>query len=165
VTVYQGQLDLICCTLGADAWMAKLRWRGMRDFRSAERRPFYADGPPSGEDGTLQAAAKGAVEAAELQGGEAAGLRQLQRESATATLGRQPRQTAGFVREHGPLALVTVMSAGELLAHCWQNNLPGLIRQLSGARLAVWTMHCCRVSSVHYLWCNHKQLHSVAHEN
>lgn len=129
MTVYQGQLDLICCTLGAEAWMAKLRWRGMRDFRSAERRSFYADGLPSGEDGSLRAAAKGA---AEPQGGEAAGSRQLQRESATAALGRQPRQTAGFVREHGPLALVTVMSAGELLAHCWQNNLPGLTRQLSG---------------------------------
>lgn len=75
VTVYQGQLDLICCTLGAESWMAKLQWPGMQRFLAAKRRPFYSDA-----DGLAE---------------------------------RQPRQTAGFVREHGPLALVTVMSAGE----------------------------------------------------
>jgi serine carboxypeptidase 1 len=39
--VYNGQLDLICCTLGTDAWMEQLRWKGMRGFMRARMRPFY----------------------------------------------------------------------------------------------------------------------------
>ena len=41
VTVYQGQLDLICCTIGAEAWMQRLRWRSMKKFVAGPRRPFY----------------------------------------------------------------------------------------------------------------------------
>ena len=32
VTVYNGQLDLICCTLGTERWMARLKWPGMAAF-------------------------------------------------------------------------------------------------------------------------------------
>ena len=42
MTVYQGQLDLICCTLGVDTWLQRLTWDGMAGFRSAPRRPIYA---------------------------------------------------------------------------------------------------------------------------
>ena len=45
VVVYQGQLDMICDTPGAEMWMKKLNWKGLNDFLAAERKPLY---PPSG---------------------------------------------------------------------------------------------------------------------
>ena len=45
VVVYQGQLDMICSTTGAERWMKKLEWDGLRSFLEAERRALY---PPSG---------------------------------------------------------------------------------------------------------------------
>ena len=44
MTVYNGQLDLICCTLGTDAWMDQLKWKGLRAFRAASPKPFYVKG-------------------------------------------------------------------------------------------------------------------------
>lgn len=44
VTVYNGQLDLICCMLGTDAWMDQLKWKGLRAFRAASPEPFYVKG-------------------------------------------------------------------------------------------------------------------------
>ena len=44
VTVHNGQLDLICCTLGTEAWLDQLGWKGMRDFRATARRPLYHKG-------------------------------------------------------------------------------------------------------------------------
>ncbi|XP_031272835.1 serine carboxypeptidase-like 51 [Pistacia vera] len=43
VTVYNGQVDLICSTKGAEAWIQKLEWggSGMKDFLSLERTPLY----------------------------------------------------------------------------------------------------------------------------
>lgn len=116
VTVYQGQLDLICCTLGAEAWMAKLRWPGMKGFQAAKRRPFYTD-----EDDSSQGA-EAVVEhhgTPQQQGRHAQPHGAQKQQQDTPAAGgleeRQPRRTAGFVREHGPLALITVMSAGGLL--------------------------------------------------
>lgn len=37
VTVYNGQLDLICCTPGTEAWMKKLTWEGMAKFYAARK--------------------------------------------------------------------------------------------------------------------------------
>ena len=45
VVVYQGQLDMICSTTGAEQWMKKLEWDGLSSFLEAERRALY---PPSG---------------------------------------------------------------------------------------------------------------------
>ncbi|KAK9823746.1 hypothetical protein WJX72_005120 [[Myrmecia] bisecta] len=42
VTIYNGQLDLICCTLGVDAWLTQLKWSGSAAFNAAKRRPLYA---------------------------------------------------------------------------------------------------------------------------
>lgn len=99
--------------------MAKLRWRGMRDFHSAERRPFYADGLPTGAasqaaDGDGEVADAAISQQAQPQERETDAWEAHQQQRQAAALGaRRLRQTAGFVREHGPLALVTVMSAGE----------------------------------------------------
>ncbi|KAE8693043.1 Serine carboxypeptidase-like 51 [Hibiscus syriacus] len=41
VTIYSGQLDLICATKGTEAWIDKLRWEGVGDFVSTERSPLY----------------------------------------------------------------------------------------------------------------------------
>jgi serine carboxypeptidase 1 len=41
VVVYNGQLDLICCTVGTSAWMSKLRWAGMGAFNQSPKTPFY----------------------------------------------------------------------------------------------------------------------------
>ncbi|XVF19819.1 hypothetical protein REPUB_Repub11eG0143600 [Reevesia pubescens] len=41
VTVYNGQLDVICATKGTEAWFDKLKWEGLKDFQSKERNPLY----------------------------------------------------------------------------------------------------------------------------
>lgn len=85
--------------------MAKLRWPGMAKFQAAKRLPFYLDDAAvAAGDSTLQQTAAGASQPQSSQ-------QQLLGSLAE----RQPRHTAGFVREHGPLALVTVMSAGGFL--------------------------------------------------
>lgn len=42
VVVYQGQLDMICGTLGAESWIAKLDWDGLPWFLNSSRKPLYA---------------------------------------------------------------------------------------------------------------------------
>ncbi|KAJ8750347.1 hypothetical protein K2173_014262 [Erythroxylum novogranatense] len=37
VTIYNGQLDVICATKGTEAWVGKLKWEGLRSFLSTER--------------------------------------------------------------------------------------------------------------------------------
>jgi serine carboxypeptidase 1 len=44
VIVYEGQVDLICGSMGAEAWMQKLTWPGMPGFYGAPKTPFYVDG-------------------------------------------------------------------------------------------------------------------------
>ncbi|KAK3006232.1 hypothetical protein RJ639_016803, partial [Escallonia herrerae] len=41
VTVYNGQIDLICATKGTEAWMNKLKWDGLPNFLSTSRAPLY----------------------------------------------------------------------------------------------------------------------------
>ncbi|KAK7272188.1 hypothetical protein RJT34_28633 [Clitoria ternatea] len=41
VTVYSGQLDLICATKGTEAWLKKLKWAGLESFMGKERTPLY----------------------------------------------------------------------------------------------------------------------------
>lgn len=41
VHVYQGSVDLICCTPGAEQWMSNLTWSGMADFYAAKKTPMY----------------------------------------------------------------------------------------------------------------------------
>ncbi|RCV44479.1 hypothetical protein SETIT_9G376900v2 [Setaria italica] len=41
VTVYNGQVDVICSTDGAEAWVQKLKWDGLKTFLSLPRQPLY----------------------------------------------------------------------------------------------------------------------------
>jgi len=41
VTVYNGQLDVICSTDGAEAWVQKLKWDGLKTFLSLPRQSLY----------------------------------------------------------------------------------------------------------------------------
>ncbi|KAI3923473.1 hypothetical protein MKW92_052484 [Papaver armeniacum] len=41
VTIYNGQLDLICATKGTEAWVNKLKWEGLKNFLSLDRTPLY----------------------------------------------------------------------------------------------------------------------------
>ncbi|KAG2540272.1 hypothetical protein PVAP13_9NG538800 [Panicum virgatum] len=41
VTVYNGQLDVICSTNGAEAWVEKLKWEGLKSFLSLPRESLY----------------------------------------------------------------------------------------------------------------------------
>ncbi|KAI3722080.1 hypothetical protein L2E82_33106 [Cichorium intybus] len=41
VTVYSGQLDLICSNKGTEAWVEKLKWDGLQTFLSMDRTPLY----------------------------------------------------------------------------------------------------------------------------
>ncbi|KMZ72071.1 serine carboxypeptidase-like 51 [Zostera marina] len=44
IIVYNGQLDLICATKGTEAWVQKLKWDGLNEFNSLDRRPMYCGG-------------------------------------------------------------------------------------------------------------------------
>ncbi|MQL91416.1 hypothetical protein Taro_024032 [Colocasia esculenta] len=44
VTIYNGQVDLICATKGTEAWVEKLKWEGVKNLASTERTPLYCDG-------------------------------------------------------------------------------------------------------------------------
>ncbi|XP_027346055.1 serine carboxypeptidase-like 51 [Abrus precatorius] len=41
VTVYNGQVDLICATKGTEAWISKLKWEGLKNFLGEDRTPLY----------------------------------------------------------------------------------------------------------------------------
>ncbi|KAE8680542.1 Geranyl diphosphate synthase 1 isoform 1 [Hibiscus syriacus] len=41
VTIYSGQLDVICATKGTEVWIDKLKWEGVKYFVSKERSPLY----------------------------------------------------------------------------------------------------------------------------
>jgi serine carboxypeptidase 1 len=49
VHVYNGQLDVICDTLGTENWMQQLNWSGMPQFNTASKIPLY---PSSGTQQT-----------------------------------------------------------------------------------------------------------------
>ncbi|VAI92430.1 unnamed protein product [Triticum turgidum subsp. durum] len=44
VTIYSGQLDLICATKGTLDWVQKLKWEGLKKFTDAPRKPVYCKG-------------------------------------------------------------------------------------------------------------------------
>lgn len=44
VTIYNGQVDLICATIGTEAWVQKLKWQGLQEFNSIRRTPLYCNG-------------------------------------------------------------------------------------------------------------------------
>ncbi|KAK4855867.1 hypothetical protein QYF36_011828 [Acer negundo] len=41
VTIYNGQLDVICSTKGTEAWVEKLKWEGLQGFQSSQRSPLH----------------------------------------------------------------------------------------------------------------------------
>lgn len=41
VTIYNGQLDVICSTKGTEAWLAKLNWEGLNRFLIKQRTPLF----------------------------------------------------------------------------------------------------------------------------
>ncbi|KAH0457130.1 hypothetical protein IEQ34_015037 [Dendrobium chrysotoxum] len=43
VTIYSGQVDLICATKGTEAWVQKLKWKGLQNFNNAKRDPIYCE--------------------------------------------------------------------------------------------------------------------------
>ncbi|RWR94805.1 serine carboxypeptidase-like protein 51 [Cinnamomum micranthum f. kanehirae] len=46
VTVYNGQLDLICATKGTEAWLQKLKWDGLKKFTNLDRTPLFCNSGP-----------------------------------------------------------------------------------------------------------------------
>ena len=42
VVVYEGQLDMICDTIGAEVWINKLAWPGLKQFSLVRKVPLYA---------------------------------------------------------------------------------------------------------------------------
>ncbi|CAN1307984.1 Serine carboxypeptidase-like 51, partial [Linum perenne] len=47
VTIYNGQVDVICSTPGVEAWLSELKWDGLQEFLSKERTPLYCNGENS----------------------------------------------------------------------------------------------------------------------
>ncbi|WVZ91651.1 hypothetical protein U9M48_037795 [Paspalum notatum var. saurae] len=50
VTIYNGQLDVICATKGTMDWVHKLKWEGLDKFLSSPRTPIYCN--EEGQSGT-----------------------------------------------------------------------------------------------------------------
>ncbi|KAJ6815247.1 serine carboxypeptidase-like 51 isoform X2 [Iris pallida] len=44
VTIYSGQLDVICATKGTESWVEKLKWGGLPNFLKLDRTPLYCEG-------------------------------------------------------------------------------------------------------------------------
>ncbi|CAM8967611.1 unnamed protein product [Rhodiola kirilowii] len=44
ITIYNGQVDLICATKGTQAWVEKLKWGGLETFLAKDRTPVYCQG-------------------------------------------------------------------------------------------------------------------------
>ena len=45
VTIYSGQLDLICCHMGTEDWLQTLNWEGRAGFEKAPSQPLvHQDG-------------------------------------------------------------------------------------------------------------------------
>ncbi|XP_052194668.1 serine carboxypeptidase-like 51 [Diospyros lotus] len=44
VTIYNGQLDVICATKGTEAWLDKLKWEGLETFLGMDRTPIFCGG-------------------------------------------------------------------------------------------------------------------------
>ena len=42
VVVYEGQLDMICDTIGAEVWINKLAWPGLEAYSQVQKVPLYA---------------------------------------------------------------------------------------------------------------------------
>ena len=42
VVVYQGQVDMICDTVGAEVWINKLAWPGLEAYSQVQKVPLYA---------------------------------------------------------------------------------------------------------------------------
>ncbi|KAF3320787.1 serine carboxypeptidase-like 51 [Carex littledalei] len=51
VTIYSGQLDIICSTKGTEAWVQKLKWDGLKNFTNLARTPLYCNGSDGGTKG------------------------------------------------------------------------------------------------------------------
>ncbi|XP_042447643.1 serine carboxypeptidase-like 51 isoform X1 [Zingiber officinale] len=49
VTVYNGQVDLICATKGTEAWVQKLKWDGLKSFNNIDRTPLYCSSSEEAE--------------------------------------------------------------------------------------------------------------------
>jgi serine carboxypeptidase 1 len=47
VTIYEGSVDLICGTMGAELWMTRMQWSGMPNFYASTKQPVspYAGAP------------------------------------------------------------------------------------------------------------------------
>ncbi|CAN8247178.1 unnamed protein product [Cochlearia groenlandica] len=43
VTIYNGQLDVICSTSGTEAWVHKLKWEGIEEFKKMKREALYCE--------------------------------------------------------------------------------------------------------------------------
>ncbi|CAJ1979211.1 unnamed protein product [Sphenostylis stenocarpa] len=54
VTVYNGQIDLICSTKGTDAWVHKLKWEGLKNFLAKDRTPLYCGSDKSKTKGFVR---------------------------------------------------------------------------------------------------------------
>ncbi|RLN03190.1 serine carboxypeptidase-like 51 isoform X1 [Panicum miliaceum] len=50
VTIYNGQLDLICATKGTMDWVQRLKWDGLKNFINSPRTPIYCS--KEGQSGT-----------------------------------------------------------------------------------------------------------------
>lgn len=58
VTIYNGQLDVICATKGTMDWVQKLKWDGLDKFLSSPRTPIYCSSEEEGQSAGTQAFVK-----------------------------------------------------------------------------------------------------------
>ena len=54
VVAYNGQLDLICDTMGTELWVQKLKWSGMPGYNNAPRKPYHSEKVTNGPAGYIK---------------------------------------------------------------------------------------------------------------
>lgn len=99
VTVYNGQLDLICCTLGVHQWLTRLDWAGLKEFQNAKPTAVHVDDDDDDDDYDRV----GSKDASALRHPDRRATRLLDVD------------TVGFLKAHANLALFTIMDAGHMV--------------------------------------------------
>ena len=60
---YEGQIDLICSSMGAELWMSRLKWPGMASFYAQKKVPYapFTGGPTGAFRKSFNAAGGGSL--------------------------------------------------------------------------------------------------------
>jgi carboxypeptidase C (cathepsin A) len=120
VTIYNGQLDLICCTLGVYQWLTRLQWDGLADFKKAKPVAVHVDDEDDDDDDDDDAdngndEVDDHDEYEDKDDGAKVDDDDRRRRDARRSNRILDVDTVGFIKAHANLALFTILDAGHMV--------------------------------------------------